>query len=319
MDTHVTGRTSVRFCASVAAHLVLAGVGMGAVRADEPPRASAPAAGAIAGVEAIPALASDMPAALSSANPSSGMFSLPDGIRLRIGAVGLMQPKFEGSKSYEFLALPVFEFAPLGGPSGPGASSAFDVRNLDDLSVAIARVDGFEFGPLAGYRVGRSASDSPRLKGFDDIDGGIVAGAFAKYTFGPFYARASYHQHVTGSETGALLRLAAGTVYPVADKVLVKAGAVIDFADSDYMAAYFGVTPTQAARSGLRAFDAGSGLKSVGATLATEYALTPDWTLLASAGYTRLVGSAADSPIVETADRLEFRLGASRAVDWRFK
>ena len=34
---------------------------------------------------------------------------------------------------------------------------------------------------------------------------------------------------------------------------------------------------------------------------------------------TSLVGSAADSPIVETADRLEFRLGASRAVDWRFK
>ena len=74
-----------------------------------------------------------------------------------------------------------------------------------------------------------------------------------------------------------------------------------------------------APRSGLAAHEAGAGLKSVGATLAAQYALTEHWTLLASTSYARLLGDAASSPIVETADRIEARLGAKRTFEWQLR
>ena len=251
--------------------------------------------------------------------PTGNLLAMPEGVRVSVGAMGVMLPKYEGSKSYQFTALPVFQFRPLVADGGLGAPSSFDARNLDDLSVAVIKHSGFEFGPLAGWRLGRAEKDSPRLVGLGDIDGGLVAGAYAKYDFGPAFVRASFHQHVTGSDTGSLVRLALGTRYALHPAVVLKADATVDFASDDYMAAYFGVTAAQSARSGLRAFDAGAGLKSVGGTLGTEYALTEDWKLLATVGYTRLLGDAANSPIIETADRYEARLGASRSFDWRLR
>ena len=143
---------------------------------------------------------------------------------------------------------------------------------------------------------------------FDDLTSITVGGApVGRFTY------------VTGADTGYLLRLAAGTRQHVGSGIVLKAGLAVDFASDDYMAAYFGVTPQQSARTGLRTFDPGAGLKSIGATVGAEYPLTESWTLLASAGYTRLLGDAADSPVIETADRYEARLGLSRSFDWRLR
>jgi MipA family protein len=258
-------------------------------------------------------------AACSATAQSIPMPSMPDGIRVTVGAQAVTAPRFEGSKTMEFSALPVFGFAPAG---GGGGGPSFDPRALDDISVSIAKFGGFEVGPLAGYRSGRSESASPRLRGLGDVDGGIVAGGFAKYNFGPnVYVRGSYHQAISGDDTGGIFRLALGAGYDVTGKLYVKAIATMDFADHDYMQTFFGVTPQQSARSalGLRAYDAGSGPKSAGILLSTEYELVKDWKLLAAAGYSRLLGDAAHSPVVESADRYEARLGLSHSFVWRMK
>ncbi len=62
----------------------------------------------------------------------------------------------------------------------------------------------------------------------------------------------------------------------------------------------FGISPAAAARSGLAAFDADAGFGSVGMTLAVSYALSPSWTVTLYDTYGRLVGDAAESPIVTT-------------------
>lgn len=85
------------------------------------------------------------------------------------------------------------------------------------------------------------------------------------------------------------------------------------------MDTFFGVTRAQSLRSGLQTFDPGAGFKSVSAKIGTDIAVTPDWTLDASVGYSRLIGDAADSPLVSSADRYEGRIGLSRSFDWRFR
>jgi MipA family protein len=65
-----------------------------------------------------------------------------------------------------------------------------------------------------------------------------------------------------------------------------------------YAGSFFGVTPAASAASGLAAFDTGSGLKDVGLTLIGNYEVTETWSVTGIAGYTRLLGDAAASPIV---------------------
>ena len=265
------------------------------------------------------ALAISSTAAVADKTSTEAMQPGPGGLRFEVGAQGVLVPKYEGSKHYDFMALPVVRFRSSGAPDGTGQSGplgAVDVRALDDFSLALVRHSGFSAGPLLGYRFGRDETDALRLRGLGDIDGGLVAGGFARYDFGREFVRVSLHQQVSGSDTGYLVRLAAGTRLPVTPGLLLKADLISDIASQDYMSAYFGVTPAQAARSGLRTYDPGAGFKSVGGTLGAEYKLSQDWTLLATVGYSRLVGDAASSPVVETADRYEARLGATRAIDW---
>ncbi len=248
----------------------------------------------------------------------NNLFAVPEGIRVTVGAMAVYAPKYDGAKKYEFSALPVISFAPIMSNGGSGGLP-FDARALDDVSLGLIKVDGFEAGPLLGYRSGRAETDSPRLIGLGDINGGLAAGGYARYNLGPLYVRGSINQQLTGTDTGYLLRFATGASYTLAPKIVVKGVVTLDYGSSDYMQAYYGVTALQSARSGLTTFDAGAGFKSIGALFTTEYALTPDWTVLATAGYTRFLGDAASSPIVESADRLEVRLGAQRSFDWHMR
>jgi MipA family protein len=258
-------------------------------------------------------------AALPDSSPSIPGTGLPSGVRATVGASILSIPRFEGSAKYKLTALPSFEFAPIGGSSTFSALSRFDINAPDDVSFTAYSANGFSLGPLTGIRASRNEASSPRLMGMGDVKGGMIAGAFAKYDRGPWFVRTSLHQDIANAHTGYVLRLAAGTKYPVSDRIIIKTDLTADFADQSYMDRFFGVTPQQAATSSHAVFKPSAGLKSTGILLSTDYKLTADWTLLAATGYTRLLGDAAKSPIIETANRYEFRLGATRSFDWSFR
>jgi outer membrane scaffolding protein for murein synthesis (MipA/OmpV family) len=74
------------------------------------------------------------------------------------------------------------------------------------------------------------------------------------------------------------------------------------------MDSFFGIDGAQSAASGLEPFEAEAGLKDVGLSLRLNYGLTERWSILASGEYRRLLGDAADSPIVAdegSADQLQ--------------
>ncbi|MBX9683596.1 MAG: MipA/OmpV family protein [Hyphomicrobium sp.] len=224
--------------------------------------------------------------------------SANDAIDLQIGGAAVIAPKYEGSKDYEVRGFPIL--APAG--SATGDDGVVQVRGVDDFRWRAINFNGFEAGPLAGYRFSRDESDGDRLDGLGDIDGGIVVGAYAAYNFNFMKPFVSYHYAVTGDDTGGLLRFGAETRVPVTSAIAITAVAGATYADSNYTDAYFGISAEQSTNSvaGLSQFDADAGIKDVYFNLSTAIPLTEVWSLKLAGRYSHLLGDAADSPIVET-------------------
>ena len=79
------------------------------------------------------------------------------------------------------------------------------------------------------------------------------------------------------------------------------------------------MTPGQSAASaaGLPVFDADAGIKDVVFGLSSDVPVTPDWTLKLGGRYTRLLGDAAESPVVEDEDQFSGSIGLTYRFKWQ--
>lgn len=85
-----------------------------------------------------------------------------------------------------------------------------------------------------------------------------------------------------------------------------------NWASEDYMSEQFGISPSEAARSGLDAYDPDADFKDVGAGVIVNYRFTDHLSATGRGTYSRLVGDAANSPIVEDGgDENQFFVGAT--------
>ena len=89
------------------------------------------------------------------------------------------------------------------------------------------------------------------------------------------------------------------------------------WASSDYMDAYFSINANDAARSGLDQYNADAGFKDVAFGATVTYLFNEHWSVSGLGTYTRLVGDAADSPVVkDQGDENQFFAGT--LVNYRF-
>ena len=229
-----------------------------------------------------------------------------------IGGIVVVSPEYEGSDSYRVRGFPMVF------PSTGLASKYVDVRGADDVRIKLINNDRFQAGPLAGYRFDREEDDGDRLVGLGDVEGGLVLGGFARFALLPsLYVGASYHRTVTGDVDGGQLRFGLEYMTRLSPTVTFSAHTGATYANDEYMDAYFGVSAAQAARSaaGLNAFNAEAGIKDVHFGIGTTFALGPRWSLGLKGRYSRLLGDAADSPVIETEDQfsgsatIKYKLG----------
>lgn len=227
---------------------------------------------------------------------------------LQVGGMVFVAPKYEGSKDYQVMGFPFI--APAGG------SGFVQFRGPDDLRFRVINTNGFEAGPLIGWRFGRDDTDSFRLRGLGDVDGGLVLGGYAGYRAGPLMPFVSYHHQVTGDDSGGVIRFGAELTSKLPAGISLTTTLGASYASSDYMDAYFSVTPAQSLASvaGLRPFDADAGIKDVYLGFSADVPLAERWTLRLNARYSRLLGDATDSPIVESENQFSGGLG----VTYRF-
>ena len=99
--------------------------------------------------------------------------------------------------------------------------------------------------------------------------------------------------------------------------VTLAGGAAFTYGSGNYMNEYFGVTPTDSLASGLPIYVPGGGARDVRGWATAVLSLSLHWHLGAGVMYSRLVGDAADSPIVsQEGSKNQWIYGAGALYAW---
>jgi MipA family protein len=216
---------------------------------------------------------------------------------IELGFGGRVQPDYEGSDNYGVSPFPVISLGYL------------NIPGLFEIGSQSPQGGGLSIGPSFGYISKRDAGDDDDL---DDVDATYEAGIRVGYewTNAEIWGEARY---AFGGAEGIVGELGANAIARPYEKLQLKAGPFATFASGNYMDSYFGVSQQESINTGLRldAYDPEGGFKSVGLQTSARYEFHPDWFFNADASYSRLVGDASDSPIVEQGSENQFTFGLS--------
>lgn len=158
----------------------------------------------------------------------------------------------------------------------------------------------YAFGVAVGYAEGRDESDArTELDGLGDIDWAAEVVLFAEGEIGFVEVELEVAKAVGGHD-GLTAEFSAGVDAPVTDRLFVGVAPFITYADGKYTQSFYGVSASQAANSATYSqYDADGGFENYGVELEANYKITQNWSAITSASYTRLLGDAKDSPIVD--------------------
>lgn len=210
-------------------------------------------------------------------------------IGLGVGAV----PVYEGSSEYRALPVPMINYHSGNFFISPRAG-------LPAMGLKTDLAPDWTAGAFVGMALGRDASDADRTEGLDDIDFHGTYGAFLEWSPGPYSLMAAYRQAARSGYGGTLdLRLTYAAWQNANNRVTI--GANTQWADHNGMQTWFGVTPSQAARSreGLDSYSPSAGFKSVSVFGTWAHSIDANWSAVTTLGVSTLVGDARDSPLTE--------------------
>src|SRR4051794_33964053 len=243
-----------------------------------------------------PALAQQLPSQIETPVEAEVPVAKP-GLQVSVGLGGAYLPDYEGSNDYK-----------------PTPLWSLRLGNLYDPETYVSLVGvtlRSNFIPSEHWRLGVTARyikdydnvEDDKVKNVSSTEKALMVGGTVGYDF------------LAGLKQDAALELDGladalhGNGYtftprfrfrtPVSDSLLFEASAEGTYASGDYTENFFGVTPGDAAHSGLHPYDANSGFKDVAFRASLTYALTAHWALTGLGSYERLLGDAADSPIVD--------------------
>jgi len=265
-----------------------------------------------------PALAGVLLVALASAafaedvgEGSGGWFS--GDWYLKVGAAGFTAPNFDGDDSYELA------FSPLISLGKAGNEARFSSRN-DNISLGLIDAGAFRAGPVGKLVMARDGDDSGDLASLDPVDFGVEVGGFAEFYPTDWLRLRGELRRGFRAHEGVVGDVAVDAFADITPQVRVSGGPRLSFASSEYFDAYYGVSPAEAAASGLSPYSPGSGMKSVGVGGAIDWKTTEKLTTSFFAEYSRLTGPAADSSLVEErGSPNQYLLGVSAVYQFDFQ
>src|SRR4051794_12830208 len=218
------------------------------------------------------------------------------GLQVSLGIGAAYLPDYEGSNDYK-----------------PTPLWSLRLGNLYDPETYVSLVGTTlrsNFIPSEHWRLGVTARyvkdyddvEDDRVKNISSTEKALMVGGTAGYDFlaGPRQDAALEFEGLADALHGNGYTLTPRFRFrtPVSDSLLFEAVASGTYASGDYMENFFGVTSGDAKRSGLHPYDANSGFKDVAFTASLTYGLGEHWSLTGLGSFERLLGDAADSPIV---------------------
>ncbi len=224
-----------------------------------------------------------------------------------LGGYGGAQSSFPGARSDTFVFYPIASIQRAG-------EREWLTLPTDAFSFSLYTTGDFRFGAAADYILNRSHRNDSALNGLPGINYTWQGGAFADYYPLPFLrTRVELLQGISGAD-GFNANLMADYIYAPDPAWLFTIGPKLQFVDTQYVSAFFSIDSAESGPSGLPPYHASGGLYSAGINASARYNLTEQFSLRAFAEWDRLLGSAADSPLVRlrgSEDQYQFGLGAA--------
>lgn len=186
------------------------------------------------------------------------------------------------------------------------------------LRANVIGIEGFEFGPVASLTFGRDDKiKNVAVARLGKIDDAYELGAFGAISVpvnGDDRVRLAVQgvYDVSDVHGGFIVSATASYAAAIGDRALLSFDIGSSYANDDYAETYFSVSRTGSMASGLARFDARGGIKDVGASITASHRVGDRWSLVGYAGYRRLLGDFADSPVVArggSADQLSGGIG----------
>lgn len=237
---------------------------------------------------------------LSCATGAHAQMQRPDdGWYVRLGTFGFVMPEYEGSDHYKVRPVPDVEIT-------------YDDRfflSREGLGANLLTTDNLTVGAALAFDGGRKSSKDKALFGYRDVGDTAIGRVFAEYTIDRLMLSADVATDLLGDgHKGTEATLSATWAFNPVGRTMVLFGPSLTWASDDYMHSYFSTTvdrlapagPTQLVRPGSRAgYKAEAGFKNAGLTAIAIHPLNDNWSVTGFAGYSRLLGDAADSPFVK--------------------
>jgi MipA family protein len=209
---------------------------------------------------------------------------------IRAGAVLITSRAYDGSDEQKVSVLPgIFLQASNGLFADPLNGVGYSFQPLGDL----------QYGLRINLESGRSVEDN--LPGFEKIKVRLNPGAYANYNVNDkLTLRSALRLGVGDGADGSLVHLGGSYKVFQAGFFGVSLNAHVKYANSSYLQSYFGVNAAQSASSGLKAYQPKAGFAAAKVSLTAATPLSREVFVFVNASVQRLLGDAANSPIVKS-------------------
>lgn len=232
-----------------------------------------------------------------------------------VGIGGEYRPDFQGSKNWMLIPIPIIAVrraGSTGGFRGPRDGASIALIDFGDLRV----------GPAAKFVAARNSKDHSELSGLGDVKAAFELGGFVEYYAVDWLRLRGELRQGIGGHQGAVADVSADFIVPLIDRLTISAGPRFTWKSTKAVAPYFGVDAVHSLTSGLPVFEAKGGANSVGFGSQVTYRINPQWEVRAYVEYEKLLGAAADSPLVTrrgSSNQTTVGLGASYSFDFKIR
>ncbi len=244
-------------------------------------------------------------AAVLQASADSGLLLLdapPSRATLAVGVSAYQIPRYPGAHNDRQFVLPAVEWL--------GASGLFASTNLG-LGWNLSDRKDVQWGVRLWPQLARRQGDGARLQGLSEIPARLERSLFANWEPVEFAVVQSAVNTGLGPDTRGILAEAGVTLgAPLGSQVLAGVTIGTSYANGPYRQGLFGVTPAQAAGAGNAAipglpvmrqpYALGGGWQNTQAIVSAEWTMAPAWRLDLHWERQRLLGAAAQSPLIDT-------------------
>lgn len=215
---------------------------------------------------------------------------------LALGIVSV--PEYEGSKDQQLVPL-VFgqiRFAGNRFVSIEGTGARMNVLDSPEWA----------FGPSFNFGFGRNDEVENQVVALlEEVDTAIEVGAFLSRSWqgvghpsASLSAGINFVHDIANAHDGWQAQAGVGYGRSFGKAWRVTSNVGVTFVDDNYAETYFTVSTNNASRSGLAEYSAEGGIKDYGVNFITNYQFNQRWSAVGFASFRRLIGDAADSPVV---------------------